>query len=91
MIVNQCWQKDYTDLVEKTNFYKMKLRTSEDRVKVVEEENEKLRQRLLQLENQSVSQTATAQTSTQLPNQTPVPTPFYSIDDIEALKQQVYM
>lgn len=82
MRVNQCWQKDYTTLVEENNFCKVKLKSTEERVKSVEQENQKLQQRLLQLENQQALSPPTSKPA-------PIQTPHYTIDDIEALKQQV--
>lgn len=88
MRVNQCWKKDYTELLQENNLYKAKLKMSEDRLKIVEEENQKMQQRLRQLEEKSSLQTPPL-TPPITPSQTPNKMFHYSIDDVEALKQQV--
>lgn len=83
MKVNEYWEKDYIDLMEENKLYKVRQQNLEKELKVLQLENISLKHQL-----SNCSQNSHHAPDSPLLNGASS-RPLYSVDDIEALKQQV--
>jgi len=77
--VNHFWQKDYTVLMDECNNLKARLWKTESEMGLLRKENEELREKVLKQINEEHSHV----------NGTLKETTLFTLDDIEALKQQL--